>query len=85
MYRITTDSEVEAQVDAMPADLLPYFAGLLDVLELVPCNSNPYNRALPEGIMRKLLFGPAGRTAEAIFLIVEDQQRVDILRITWIH
>jgi hypothetical protein len=35
--------------------------------------------------MRKLPSGPTGRSAEAIFLIVEDQQRVDILRVTWIH
>jgi hypothetical protein len=69
----------------MPAELLPYFAQLLDVLELVPWNSDPYSEALPDGIMRKLFFGPEGRMAEAIFLIVEDQQRVDILRITWIH
>jgi hypothetical protein len=85
MYAITTDGEVEAQIDALPTELLPYLAQLFDVLELVPWNSDPYNEAIPGGIMRKLLFGPTGRAAEAIFLIVEDQQRVDILRITWIH
>jgi hypothetical protein len=85
MYRITTDNEVEAQVEAMPAELLPHLAQLLDVLEVVPWNSAPYNDARPDGTMRTVLFGPAGHAAEAVFLIVEDQQRVDILRITWIQ
>ena len=34
--------------------------------------------------MRTLRFGPPNRPAEAIFLILEAEHRVDIVRVYWI-
>lgn len=85
MYRVVTDSEVDAQVQALPDELLSYYAQLLDLLELVPWNSEPYNEAKPGGVMRKILFGPPGRAAQAIFLVLDEDQRVEIVRILWLH
>jgi hypothetical protein len=85
MYRVATDDEVNAQVAALPDELLPYYAQVLDLPELVPWNSRPYSASKPDGVMRKLLFGPPGRMAEAIFLILERDRRVEIVRIVWIH
>jgi hypothetical protein len=33
--------------------------------------------------MRRLLFGPQGR-GEVIYVVVEDQQQVDLLRVYWL-
>lgn len=85
MYRVFTDDEVNAQVEALPDDMLPYYGQLLDLLELVPWQSEPYNSAKPDGVMRKVLFGPSDRKAEAIFLVLELDQRVEIVRIVWIY
>ena len=41
MYQVVTDDEVNAQVEALPDELLPYYAQVLDLLELAPWNSQP--------------------------------------------
>jgi hypothetical protein len=69
MYRIGTDDEVNAQVEALPDELLTYYAQLLDLLELAPWRSEPYSNAKP---------------AEGI-LVLERDQRVEIVRVVWIH
>jgi hypothetical protein len=50
MYRIDVDDEVREQVAALPDALVPHFLQLMDVLELVPWNSEPYNDANPDGM-----------------------------------
>ncbi|MGH3770561.1 MAG: hypothetical protein ACRDRW_04050 [Pseudonocardiaceae bacterium] len=83
MYEVVTDDEVAQQVAALPDELLPYYAQVLDVLELAPWNGEPYNNAKPDGVMRKLLFGPGGQ-AEAIYLVLEHDHRVELLRVHWV-
>ena len=85
MYRVVTDDEVDQQVEALPDELLPYYLQVLDLLELTPWHSEPYNEARPDASMRTLVFGPRGRTAQAIFLILEREHRVEILRVVWLH
>ena len=85
MYQVVTDHEVSGQVAALPDELLPYYAQVLDLLELTPWHSEPYNEARPDAGMRRVLFGPHGRAAEAIFLVMEREQRVEIVRIVWLH
>jgi hypothetical protein len=52
------------------------------VLELVPGKGDPYHRANPDGAMRNLAFGPHGEGL-ITYLILEDQNRVDLLRVLW--
>lgn len=85
MYQVVTDDEVNEQATALPDQLLPYYAQLLDLLELAPWRSEPYNDAKPDGALRTLRFGPADRAAAAVFLILEREQRVEIVRIFWLH
>ncbi len=85
MYQVVTDDEVTAQVEALPDELLPYYAETLDLLEIAPWSSQPYNDAKPDGVMRTLRIGPAGRTTEVIFLVLEPDRRVEIIRLHWIH
>jgi hypothetical protein len=85
MYQVVTDDEVNAQVEALPDELLPYYAQALDLLEFAPWNSRPYNAAKPDGVMRTLHIGPKDRSAEVIFLVLEPDRRVEIVRVHWIH
>jgi hypothetical protein len=53
------------------------------VLELVPWNGQPYSDVDPDGVMRQWVFGPRGEGL-VTYLILEDQWRVDVLRVTWV-
>lgn len=81
MYQVVTDDEV----DALPDGLLSYYAQVLDLLELAPRSSEPYTGAKPDGVTRCVVFGPPGHTAQAIFLILDREQCVEIVRVLWMH
>jgi hypothetical protein len=80
MYRIVTDGVVAHQIAGLPGAALAGYAQTLAVLELVPWNGDPINADNPEGNVRVLPFGDAGMV---IYLILEDQQRVDVLEVVW--
>jgi hypothetical protein len=82
VYRLTTDDRSSAQIDALPAEALASYAEIVGVLQLVPWRGRPYVAAKPDGPMRVLFFGD-GRSM-VIYLILEDQLRVDILKVTWV-
>ena len=83
MYRIITDEETREQVAALPTGLLLHYAEALDVLKGAPWTGEPYNPDKPLGAMRRLVFGPDGRS-EVIYVVVEDQQHVSLLRVYWL-
>ncbi len=70
------------QIATLPYEALSHYAQALGVLEVAPWNGDPYNFANPEGAMRAMIFGE-GR-GKVIYLILEDQRRVDVLKIMWI-
>ena len=49
----------------------------------MPWNGDPYNRVDSKGAMRQLMFGPHSE-GMVTYLILEDQQRVDVLRVLWL-
>lgn len=81
MYTIDTDSAAIHEIATLPLTALPHYAQAIGVLELTPWNGIPYNDAKPDGIMRSLLFGD-GR-GKVTYLILEDQRRVDVLKVMW--
>jgi hypothetical protein len=82
LYRIVLDEETEAaQIEALPYEALARLAELLDVLSLAPWNGDPLNDANPDAPLRSWAFGRAGLLT---FLILEDQQRVDLIRVVWV-
>lgn len=81
MYRIDTDGAAFDQIAALPVDGLSAYAQALDVLKLVPWNGIPYNSEKPDGSMRTLMFGD-GR-GKVTYLILDDQLRVDVLKVMW--
>ena len=81
MYRVVLDEETEAQIEALPYEALAPLAELLDVLSLAPWNGDTLNDANPDAPLRSWAFGRAGLLT---YLILEDQQRVDLIRVVWV-
>lgn len=83
MYEVTTDEQSQPQLDALPAEALPFFAEARTVLEVAPWNGDSLNQAYPDAPVRALVFGPA-QQGLITYLIIEDRGRVDILKIFWL-
>jgi hypothetical protein len=83
VYEVTTDDQSRQQIDALPADALTPFAEARAALELAPWNGRPYHRRQPDSPMRTLTFGPLG-AGKVVYLILDDQRRVDILVVLWL-
>lgn len=82
-YKIDIDPEERDQIRALPPGVPNALAEAMAVLELAPWNGEPYNDDKPDGSMRVLLFG-AGNRGKVTYLILEDQRRVDVLKVMWI-
>jgi hypothetical protein len=80
VYRIVTDAQTSEQISALPDEALEEFARVLAVLELVPWNGHPMHENNPDGPVRTM---PLGRIGMIAYLILEDQQRVDLVKILW--
>lgn len=71
------------QIAALPDDALAGYAEALGVLKLIPWNGLPISDANPDAEVRQLVFGPRGEGL-VTYLILEDQRRVDALRVHWV-
>ncbi len=60
MYRVNTDGDAMAQIDALPLTAALGYAEALGVMKLIPWRSLPLNEANPDGAVRQLVFGPGG-------------------------
>lgn len=83
MYKITTDDRSQPQIEAVPAKALAPFAEVCTTLELAPWNGVAYHAHQPDSPMRAFTFGPHGE-GDVVYLILEDQRRVDILVVLWL-
>jgi hypothetical protein len=83
VYEITTDEQSQHQIDTLPADALAPFAEARTTLEVAPWNGQPYHRHRPDSPMRALSFGPHSQ-GDIVYLILDDQRRVDILVVLWL-
>ena len=83
MYRIRTDRQAREQIAALPNDALEHYAPVLSVLEIVPWYGHPHHADNPKGALRQLLFGPYNQGL-VIYLILEDQDCVDVLEVMWL-
>ncbi|MQA11740.1 MAG: hypothetical protein GEU98_24960 [Pseudonocardiaceae bacterium] len=80
MYYVDTDPKAQEQVDALPPAALSAYAEARTFLEVSPWEGRSYNRWNPDGPMRTVPFGEAGLI---IYLVLDDQRRVDVLRVLW--
>lgn len=81
-YRVVIDGDVLEQVRALPLDARRAFDEAMEVVALVPGNGRPYNSKKPDLPMREFVFGADGR-GTVTYLVLEDQQRVDVLLVQW--
>jgi hypothetical protein len=81
LYTVNTDGPAQHQVDALPAEALAAYAELRVVLETAPWSGRPYHRNNPLGAVRAHAFGTHGLV---VYLILEDQRRVDVLLVQWV-
>jgi hypothetical protein len=80
-YSIEIDEAAQATFAVLPRAALRSLAEAFTVLELEPWSGSAVNPQLnPDGPVRNLPFGVAGMLT---YLILEDQQRVDVLLVTW--
>ena len=79
-YSLDVDPWAGQQIAALPQTALGALAEALAVLEMVPWNGLSLNDANPGGPVRQLPFGSLGMIT---YLILDDQQRVDLLIVTW--
>lgn len=66
----------------MPAAALASYAELAVTLELAPWSGAPYDPDRPDANLRTIAFG-AHSQGLAVYVILEDQRRVIVVRVTW--
>jgi len=84
LYQIRTDRQARDQIAALPDEALVPYAQVLAVLELVPWRGRAHNDDNPKGAVRQLLFGPNNQGI-VIYLILDDQRYVDVLKVMWVE
>ncbi len=52
------------------------------MLEVAPWNGDPLNKLKPDSPMRPCTFGPNDE-GMTVYLILDDQRRVDLLTVVW--
>jgi hypothetical protein len=83
VHQIVFHPEVAEQIDSLPNEALPGCAEVLGVLEVKPWAGGPQHEGNPEGAVRRWAFGP-GQAGQVVYLILEDQRRVDVLMVQWL-
>ena len=80
-YSVEFDPPALAGVDTLPHSAAVALAEALALLEIAPYSGRPVNpERTPDGPLRHLPFGTAGMLT---YLIVEHEQRVDVLVVVW--
>lgn len=83
MYDLN-DDDIADQVRALPPDARTVFGELRTVIALVPWQSEPAAHNNPDGEVRFASFATGTGSGFVYFLILEDQNRVDLLGLIWI-
>jgi hypothetical protein len=81
VYKVESDDEAAYQIAALPEAALPAYASLIDLVALHPWSGEPLRGTDPAWPMRSHTFSEGAGLA--IYLILEDQQRVVVLRVLW--
>jgi hypothetical protein len=82
MYSVETETAAVAEVAALPAEASPAYAELMTLLEVAPWSGDPYNVQRPDTNMRTHTFAGDGRGL-VIYLVLEADRRVAVLRVLW--
>lgn len=82
MYRVEpVGDDVQASIDALPAELLTEFAELRVALEVSPTTvGQPYKLSNPGGGLRSVTFGPGG-CVTVVFGVIDYLRLVSIVMV----
>lgn len=81
MYKIELDPVVEGVVATLPAEALGPLAELHSLLEVAPWSGQRPVTDNPDANMLTHTFGERGL---AVYLVLEDQRRVYLVRLQWL-
>jgi hypothetical protein len=81
-YKLDVDPAAQQQIRALPDKALIALAEAFEFLVLVPERGQPINPANPTGGVYQLVYGD-GRGL-ITYLLLADQERVDVLLVTWV-
>jgi hypothetical protein len=82
VYTVEPYPEAEEAIAALPQVARADYRDAVEVIRIVSWNGRPYVSTKPDGPMRQLVFGPGGY-GMVTYLVLEDEQRVDVLRVQW--
>lgn len=82
MYSVEWEQHALDQLVALPPRAFKFYAELVALLEVAPWGGDPYDRQRPDANMRTHTFGEHGEGL-AVYLILDDQRRVIVLRVLW--
>jgi hypothetical protein len=82
VYSVEWEPHAFDQLSALPSEVFPFFAELVTVLEVAPWSGDAYDRQRPDANMRAHAFGEHGEGL-VIYVILDDQRRVVVLRVLW--
>jgi hypothetical protein len=83
MYSVEWEQHALDQLSSLPLEAFSFYAELVTLLQVAPWSGDPYDRQRPDGNMRTHTFGKHGE-GMFIYLILENQQRVVVLRALWV-
>jgi hypothetical protein len=82
VYSVETETAALDEVAALPPEALPAYAELMSLLQVTPWSGDPHNLQRPDANMRTHTFG-RGAHGLAIYLVLEADRQVVILRVLW--
>ena len=82
MYSVEWEQHALDQLAALPSEAFPFYAELVTVLQVEPWSGDAYDRQRPDANMRTHTLGKHGEGL-VIYLILDDQRRVVVLRVLW--
>jgi hypothetical protein len=82
VYSVEWERQALDQLSALRSGAFPFFAELVTVLEVAPWSGDAYDRQRPDANMRTHAFGEHGEGL-VIYVILDDQRRVIVVRVLW--
>lgn len=82
MYSVEWERHALDQLTALPSEAFPLHAELVTLLEVAPWSGDSYDRKRPDSNMRARAFGKSSEGL-IIYIILDDQRRVVMLRVLW--
>jgi hypothetical protein len=82
VYSVDWEQDAVSQLSALPSGALPFFAELVTVLQVQPWSGDAYDRQRADANMCTHAVGKHGEGL-VIYLILDDQRRVVVLRVLW--